>query len=88
MKQGKIEGVGITPNQVVTLSAEQALYFDLLTPAEDPQLQAALKTAHTGQNPPPVTEPSGTQSEPEPPVSGETSEEASSAEPENSTGES
>ena len=69
MKQGKIEGVGIIPNQVVTLSPEQALYFDLLTPAEDPQLQTALETAHTGQNPPPVTVPPVTASEPEPPVS-------------------
>ena len=40
-----LEGVGITPDVEVSVTEEQAesIYFDLLDPAEDPQIQAALK---------------------------------------------
>lgn len=63
MKGGELEGVGITPNEEVILSADQNMYFDFLTQEEDAQLQKAMEIALNGQQPP-VTGSSGSQTEP------------------------
>lgn len=44
-KGENLAGVGITPDKVVTVDEETAaaIYYDTLTPEEDPQIQAALK---------------------------------------------
>lgn len=59
---GAIDKVGVTPNQVVDMPAEQLLYLELLTPAEDSQIQMALKTVKSGEPvTPPVTSPETTE---------------------------
>lgn len=52
---GAIDKVGVTPDQVVDMPAEQLNYLELLTAAEDPQIQAALKSVENGQPLPPAT---------------------------------
>ena len=52
---GAIDKVGVTPDQVVDMPAEQMNYLELLTAAEDPQIQAALKSVENGQPLPPAT---------------------------------
>ena len=42
MKSGSWQGVGIAPDQTVTLPAEQEAIWELLTPHEDAQVQAAV----------------------------------------------
>lgn len=44
-KGENLAGVGITPDKVVTVDEETAaaIYYDTLTPEDDPQIQAALK---------------------------------------------
>ena len=68
---GAIEGKGIMPNHLVDLTPEQSMYFDLLEPEEDPQLQAAVELAANGQI---STVPTETQPVPTDPTEPESSE--------------
>ena len=48
LEGGEIEGKGITPDQVVALSAQEESRFPFLTDEDDPQLKAALSTLQGG----------------------------------------
>ena len=78
MKGGSWDGKGIEPTQVVELPLEQEENFQILSPHEDAQVQAAVDKLSDTSDPivpdpePPVTEPSETEPTATEPTGGET----------------
>ena len=78
MKGGSWDGEGIVPTQIVALPPEQEENFQMLSPHEDAQVQAAVDKLSDTSDPivpdpePPVTEPSETEPTATEPTDGET----------------
>ena len=78
MKGGSWDGEGIVPTQIVALPPEQEENFQILSPHEDAQVQAAVDKLSNTSDPivpdpePPVTEPSETEPTATEPTDGET----------------